>query len=134
MRYGKALNAERAFKALAALIVFLISFSIPVFISLYVMEDARDTRIKMDMNSLKNWAQVYRMEEGSYGGFEANPELNVFFEDIKSMNGEAKIFVGEDYESYCVRVIFRKGSLCVDNSGYIGKDKGICSPSVTKCD
>ena len=134
MRYGKSFNIEKIFNTLAVLVVFLVSFLIPVFVSLFIMEDARNARIKMDMSSLKNWAQVYQMEEGDYRGLEMSRELNVFFEDIKSMKGEVKVFVGQNYESYCTRVIFKKGSLCVDNSGQMGKDKGICSSSVTRCD
>ena len=134
MRYDKALNSKTLSNAFAVLIVFLVSFSIPVFVCLFVMEDAKNARIKMDVGSLKNWAQVYQMEDGNYKGLETNGKLKMFFEDIKSMDGEAKVFVGKDYKSYCARVIFKKGSLCIDNSGYLGKDKGVCSSSITKCD
>lgn len=130
---AKALNVKRFFRASAALIVFLISFSIPVIIAFNVRERAMDMRIKMDMGQLKNWAEVYRLTNKSYKGFENDPDLYRFFEDIKSMNGEARIFIGKNHDSYCSTVFFKKGSFCIDDSGYTGRDNGICSFENTRC-
>jgi len=131
---SRVLNFQRFFKALAVLIVFLISFSIPVCISFRVQEQAKNVRIKMDMGQLRNWAEVYRLTNKSYKGLETSPDLYRVFEDIKLMDGDAKVFVGNNYNSYCTRVSFKKGSFCIDDSGYIGKDNGICSSDTTKCD
>lgn len=131
---SQPLNLKRLFKALAVLIVFLISFSIPVVVAFNLEETAKDMRIKMDMGQLKNWAEVYRLENKSYEGFEKDPDLYRFFEDIGEMDGEVKIFINQNHESYCSRVFFKRGSFCIDNNGYFGEDKGICSSEYTKCD
>jgi len=133
MMESRVLNLQRFFKALALLIVFLVFFSIPVMVALSIEEDARNTRIRMDMNQLKNWAEVYRLTNKSYEGFENDLDLFRVFEDVKSMGGEIKIFVNENDDSYCSRVFFRKGSFCIDDSGYTGKDYGNCSSVFTKC-
>ena len=131
---SRALNLKRFFKALALLIVFLISFSIPVVIAFNLEEQAKNMRIKMDMGQLKNWAEVYHLTNKSYEGFEKDPNLYRFFEDIEAMDGEAEIFINQNYESYCSRVFFKRGSFCIDDAGYFGKDEGICSSGYTKCD
>ena len=130
---SRVLNCQRFFKALALLIVFLVFFSIPVMVAFNIEEDARNIRIRMDMNQLKNWAEVYRLTNKSYQGFENDPDLSRVFEDIKSMKGEVNIFVSENNDSYCSRVFFRKGSFCIDDSGYTGKDDGNCSSTFAKC-
>ncbi len=127
-------NIERVFRASAILVVFLISFSIPVGISFAVQEDARNMRIKMDMEQLRNWGEVYHLENKSYRGMENDDNIKKVFADIKEMKGATSIFVGKDHNSYCVKAIFRKGSWCVDNTGHAGKDDGVCSQYVTKCD
>jgi hypothetical protein len=126
-------NLQGLLKIIAVLAVFLVFFSIPVLLFWQTQEQAKNIRITMDMKQLKNWSEVYRIENKNYKGFEKNPDLNRFFEDIKSMEGEARIFVSNDYNAYCARVLFKKGSFCVDNLGYSGKDNGICSPGATKC-
>ena len=131
---SQALNLKRFFKALAVLIVFLISFSIPVVIAFNLEEQAKEMRIKMDMGQLKNWAEVYNLTNKSYEGFEKDPDLYRFFEDIELMDGEAKIFINQNYESYCSRVFFKRGSFCIDDTGHLGKDEGICSSEHTRCD
>lgn len=127
------LSNKRFLKGLAVLIVFLISFSIPVIISFVIQEDAKNMRIKLDMGQLRNWAEVYRLENKNYKGFEIDPDIERAIKDIKDMSGSVHIFVGKKYDSYCVKAVFRKGSFCVDDSGYVGKDGGVCSPHVTKC-
>lgn len=130
----EARNIQKIFKALAALFVFLISFSIPVLICMNVEEDARNARIRMDMGQIRNWAEVYKLNNKTYEGLGDDPDLKRSFEDIGSMGGTVSVFVGEQHGSYCARVFFRKGSFCVDSSGYAGKDKGICSPATANCD
>lgn len=131
---SEVLNIKRFFKASAVLIVFLISFSIPVVIAFNLEEQAKNTRIKMDMGQLMNWAQVYEVQNKSFKGFEVDPNLSQFFKDIESMNGKVNIFVSQDYKEYCSKVFFKKGSFCIDSFGYSGKDKGVCSIENTKCD
>lgn len=127
-------NIKKIFKALAALFVFLASFSVPVLICRSVEEDARNARIRMDMGQIRNWAEVYELKNKTYEGLGDNPELKRSFNDIGSMGGSVSVFVGEQHDSYCARVFFRKGSFCVDSSGYAGKDRGICSSAMTNCD
>ena len=131
---AEARNIQKIFKAIAALFVFLISFSIPILICRSVEEDARNARIRMDMGQIRNWAEVYELENKTYEGLENDRELKRSFEDIGSMGGAVSVFVGEQHDSYCARVFFRKGSFCVDSSGYAGKDKGNCSSSRARCD
>jgi hypothetical protein len=99
--------------------------------SLAVQEQAKNMRIKMDMGQIRNWAEVYKLENKTYWGFEKDVDLERALADIKAMEGNAEIFVKGN--SYCVKVFFKKGSFCVDSSGYIGKDNGICSDKVVNC-
>jgi len=131
---NQALNLQKLFKVSAVLIVFLVFFSIPVIIGYRMEEKARDMRIKMDMGQLKNWAEVYRLTNKSYEGFENDPDLARFFEDIEAMGGEVNIFIGENNDSYCAEVFFRKCSYCIDNSGYMTEDNGVCSSETPRCD
>lgn len=130
----EAANIQKIFKALAALFVFLVSFSIPIFFCMKVEGEARNMRIRMDMGQIRNWAEVYKMENKNYKEFGSDPDLDRAFEDIRSMGGDVSIFVGKDDNSYCARVFFDKGSFCVDNSGYMGRDSGKCSSEKTRCD
>jgi len=130
----EAANLQKIFKALAAFFVFLISFSIPVLFCINVEREARNTRIRMDMGQIRNWAEVYELKNKTYEGFENDSELARAMEDIRSMGGEASVFVAEDHGSYCVKVIFKEGSFCIDSRGYIGKDAGRCSSIETRCD
>jgi len=124
---------EKFFRRLAVLVVFLVSFSIPILISIIIQEDARNVRIKMDMGQMRDWAEVYSIENNDYKGLGTDPDIERFLGDIKDMKGNVNIFVGKNYNSYCAIVSFKKGSFCVDASGYIGRDRGICSPHVTRC-
>lgn len=130
---SEALNVKKTFKALAALIVFLISFSIPVLTSLAIQERARSMRIRMDMGQIRNWAEVYKLKNRTYKGLEKDASLKGAFENIESMDGEVVIFIGKKYDSYCAKVVFKKDSFCVDDSGYLGKDKGVCSSESASC-
>lgn len=131
---SQALNLQKFFKALSVLVVFLVFLSIPIIIGFRLDQQARDMRIKMDMGQLKNWAEVYRLTNKSYEGFENDPDLARFFDDIESMGGEVDIFIGENNDSYCARVFFRKCSYCIDNSGYMTEDSGVCSSETPHCD
>lgn len=131
---SQALNLQKLFKALAVLVVFLVFLSIPIIVGFRLEQQARDMRIKMDMGQLKNWAEVYRLTNKSYEGFENDPDLARFFDDIESMGGEVEIFIGENNDSYCARVFFSNSSFCIDDSGYITEDNGVCSSETSHCD
>jgi hypothetical protein len=129
----KSLNIGRLFKALAVLVVFTISISIPLGISFSMQESAKNVRIIMGMGQIRNWAEVHRLDNKNYKGFEDNPELKRALKDIEDMGGKAYVFVAGNYNSYCIKVYFKKGSSCVDDSGYIGKDNGVCSSRIARC-
>ncbi|MFA5714503.1 MAG: hypothetical protein WC998_02020 [Candidatus Paceibacterota bacterium] len=130
---SRSLNIGRFFKASAVLVVFTISISIPLGISFSVQESARNVRIMMDMRQIRDWAEVHQLGNKNYKGFEDNSELKRVFKDIEDMGGKAYIFVAGNYNSYCIKVDFKKGSRCIDNSGYIGKDNRVCSSYITRC-
>jgi hypothetical protein len=118
------------------LVVFAISLSLPLYVSYKTQQNAKVMRVKMDMNQLRNWAEVYKVENESYTGLGDNKEIKRVFEDIKSMDGTALIFVSDDGTKFCCRTDFsnrKLGNWCVDDSGYIG-DNGKCNTDYFQCD
>jgi hypothetical protein len=130
----RVLNAKKLFKATAILIVFIIGFSIPFFIITSIQDDAKNTRIKMDMNQLKLWAETYGLQRDNYKGLDEDREIIRVVEDIKSAGGDCSIFVNSNNVKYCAETSLTKenmGKWCADSSGQIGK--GICSKETYKC-
>ena len=120
---------------LAVLIVFGSSLAMPLFLSYKAQEKAKEMRVRMDMSQLKNWAQVYQLNNQDYAGFDNDVEIKRVFVDIKSMDGVANIFISRDSSRYCCQVSFsdkKMGTWCVDDSGYVGAD-GKCNKSNVKC-
>jgi hypothetical protein len=133
---GQSEKIKKFFKALAVLVVFFSSFSVPMYLSYKAQEKAKEVRVKMDMSQLKNWAMVYELENSNYAGFENNSEIKRVFNDIESMNGTAYIFISDDFKKYCYQTNFsnkKLGTWCVDYSGYVGK-KGNCKQNNISCE
>lgn len=132
---GQSEKIKKFFKALAVLVVFFSSFSVPFYLSYQTQERAKEARIKMDMGQLKNWAMVYELQNNDYEGLENDKEIKRVFEDIKSMGGNAYIFVSKDHKKYCCQTNFldkRFGSWCVDYTGRVGND-GKCDKNNIQC-
>jgi hypothetical protein len=120
---------------LAVLVVFTVSLLLPLYISYKTQQHAKVIRVKMDMNQLRNWAEVYKIENNNYTGLEDDKEIKRVFEDIKSMGGLAIIFVSEDNTMFCCRTNFsntRLGSWCIDSFGHVGGD-GKCTANHIQC-
>jgi len=127
---------KKFFKALAVLVVFFSSLSVPLYISYKTQENARQMRVKMDMSQLKNWAEIYEVNNGNYLGLENDSNVLRSFEDIELMGGYTHIVVSSDSIKYCCQTRFAKkalGTWCVDSSGYMGKDGG-CDINNISCE
>jgi hypothetical protein len=124
---GDSEKIKKFFRALAVLVVFFSSLSVPLYISYKTQENAKQMRIKMDMSQLKNWAEIYEVNSGNYFGLDNDSNVDGVFKDIESMGGSAHIIVSSDSIKYCCQTRFIKkelGTWCVDSSGYMGKDGG----------
>lgn len=131
---GEADKIKSFWKALAILIVFLGSFSFPFYCSFKAKEVAIELRIRMDMNQLKNWAEIYRLKHGTYSGLNDDLEVKRVFADIESMGGTVKITVDGDNEKYCSQSLFIKKDIetwCIDSSGHMGV--GACDSEAVSC-
>jgi len=132
---GDSEKVKKLFRALAVLVVFFVSLSVPLYISYKTQERAKEIRIKMDMSQLKNWAEIYEIKNGSYIGLENDLEVKKVFEDIESMGGVPNIFVSNDANEYCCQTEFKKklGVWCLDSSSYLGRDGG-CNVNNISCE
>lgn len=127
---------KKLFVGLAVLVVFVLSLSVPLYLSYKAQEKAKEMRVKMDMSQVRNWAQVYEINNQTYRNFEKDSELIKVFKDINSMGGVADIFISKDSSKYCCQVQFTNKSLgtwCVDDSGYVGAN-GQCEKNNIKCE
>jgi len=132
---GETQKIKKFFKALAVLVVFFSSLSVPIFISYKTQMKAQEIRIKMDMGQIKNWATIYQLKNNNYYGLDRDSEINRVFEDIKLMGGEARIFVSKDARKYCCQAKFSDnsfGSWCVDYTGSVGGN-GKCEEDNIQC-
>lgn len=124
-------NLKKYLKVLAIFVVFAACFSIPFYCSYLTQKGAKVAMIKMDASQLRNWAQIYRLNNGSYIGLENDYEFSRVIEGAKRMNGEAVVYTSAD--SYCSVLSLERESFCTDSSGFVGKDEGVCSPDSVKC-
>jgi fructose-1,6-bisphosphatase len=132
---GETQKIKKFFKALAVLVVFFSSLSVPIFISYKTQMKAQEIRIKMDMGQIKNWATIYQLNNNNYYGLDRDSEINRVFEDIKLMDGDAHLFISKDFRKYCCQTNFldkKLGKWCVDYSGNIGIN-GECDKVNTRC-
>lgn len=116
-----ARNIEMLAKGIAVLVVFIISISLPLAISNSLQERARDAVIRSSFNQIKNWAQIYVIRNGTYEGLAMDLEIRKVVEHIYLQGGSCLIF-GNNNE-YCAKTTFnngKRGTLCIDSSGYIG--------------
>ncbi len=133
---GDSEKIKKFFRTLAVLVVFVSSLSVPLYISYKTQENAKQMRVKMDMSQLKNWAEIYEVNNGNYLGLENDSNVLRVFKDIESMGGNTHIVVNSDSIKYCCQTKFTKKELgvwCVDSSGYMGKDGG-CDINNISCE
>lgn len=132
---GQSEKIKKFFQALAVLVVFFSSLSMPLYLSYKAQGKAKQVRVKMEMGQLKNWGMIYQIENGSYNGLSNDPEIKKVFNDIKSMGGDAYIFISKDSKRYCCQANFLEkelGSWCVDHTGSL-QSNGKCDASNIKC-
>jgi hypothetical protein len=119
---GESEKIKKLFKGLAVLVVFLSSLFMPLCLSYKAQEKAKEMRVKMDMSQLRNWAEVYELNNQDYAGLENDLEIQRVFKSIESMGGVASIFVSSDSKKYCSQANFsnkKLGTWCVDDSGNV---------------
>lgn len=133
---GESEKIKKLFIGLAVLIIFCSSLAMPLYLSYKAQEKAKEMRVKMDMSQVSNWAQVYKINNQDYFGFDQDIELQRVFKDIASMDGTANIFISKDSKKYCCQVQFENknlGTWCVDDSGHAGAN-GQCEKNNIKCE
>jgi len=136
MSFGEPEKIKKLFRALAVLVVFFSSMSLPLYLSYRTQENAKVIRVKMDMNQLNNWAKIYEVQNNDYIGFDNSKDVKRVFKDIESMGGVAHIFISKDGEKYCCKTEFlnkKLGTWCIDNFGSVGGD-GKCSANYVQCE
>jgi hypothetical protein len=124
---------ERLFKALAVLVMFLISFSAPIFVVSIIQSNAKDVRIKSNIKQIDLWAEVYQIQNESYLEMDNNEEMKRIILDINLSGGDGHIYINKNGSSFCATSKLRnkKSSWCVDSAGYSGV--GNCSQDKVKC-
>jgi hypothetical protein len=122
-------NREMLFKCLATLSVFSVCFLTPIFAVKLISSSARNSIIKMDMSTLRNWAEVYKVKNANYGGMSGFEDTQRVVEDIEKQGGSCRIF--EDGNHYCAVASLNdmKGHWCIDDAGYIGREYSGCTGS-----
>jgi len=124
---------KKIFKVFAVLIVFIVSFSIPVFIFNDIKNKAESLRIKTEINQAKLWAEVYGLEKGTYKGLEKDEEINKIMLYIKYLGASSEILIKDDDKGYCINGgLKNKENWCVDYTGFVGE--GICLKDSAECD
>jgi len=124
---------KKIFKVAAVLIVFIVSFSIPIFIVNNIKDNAKSLMIKTEINQVKLWAEVYGLQNGTYEGMENNQEINKIMLYIKYLGANSEILIKDDNKGYCINGgLKNKENWCVDYTGFVGE--GICLKDSAKCD
>ena len=122
-------NREMLFRCLAALSVFSICFLTPIFAIKIISSSAKNSIIRMDMSTLRNWAEVYKVKNGDYGGRNGFEDIQRVVEDIEKQGGLCRIFEGGNHYCAVASLNDAKGYWCVDDTGYIGRDYSGCTGS-----
>jgi len=123
-------------RTVSVLVVFFVSFSIPLMIWKAVERNAKDARLMMEMGTAKNWAELYRIKNDDYQSFDSDIEMRKVLDDIESMDAEGLIIVSDSGEEYCFETSFRDKKTkpwCVDSTGYLGEGMGLCSKGHANC-
>jgi hypothetical protein len=112
----------RLFKGAAIIIVFVISAMFPILICNELRKSGMTLLIRQDLETVNNWATLYKIEKSNYKGLENYFEIVKKEADIKDKGGKMQIFVSANGDTFCVRsTLTTKGSWCVDSKGYSGK-------------
>lgn len=128
---GDSEKLKKYLKILALFVVFFACFSIPFYCCYLTQENAKVAVVKMNAGQIRNWAQIYHLNNKSYLGLQDDYEIGRVLSGVREMNGEATIFA--DNDSYCAVLSFKRASFCVDNMGFVGEDDGACSQQSIKC-
>ena len=130
MDYGVK-NIEVIFEGFVVLIVFGISFFTPLVISRMALGVAMDAVIRIELNNIRNWGEIYKLKNGNYGGLNNDKEIKRIGADIKIQGGRLSLF--ENKTNYCAKSKLRNGFWCVDDSGYGGSGYSNCADKHYRC-
>ena len=120
------------------LAVFGVSMAMPIGIFYQLRISANNAIIQQNMESVKNWAMIYKIKKGDYVGLEKNVEIVRKKKDLKDLGTSFAIHIDSAGKSYCATTNllgFSKNKIyCVDSFGYSGIDGQTCDNSATpKC-
>ncbi|HOS87888.1 MAG TPA: hypothetical protein PL093_00355 [Candidatus Pacearchaeota archaeon] len=125
------------FRSLSAIIVFGLSFSIPIFIFQQLKISAYNTIIQQNMESFKNWAMIYNIKKNTYQGLLTDINIIKEQEEIKKIGSKIDIYIDSNGQSYCAKTNFiglsKNKIYCVDSFGYSGYDGYCGSLDIPKC-
>jgi hypothetical protein len=113
---------ERLLKGAAVTIVFLIFALIPIIVSNELRKSGMSLLIREDLGTVRNWGELYRINNGDYRGFGSYFEVTKKVADIKEKGGRMEVFVDPNGDEFCAKAILftSKGGWCVDSRGYSG--------------
>lgn len=116
-------------------VVFLFFFSIPVLTINQIKKVDNENKVKNDFKQIEAWAQIYKIQNGTFEGFENDIEIRMIKIDLIATTGEEmQMFFDDNYNSFCVKARTNKDNVyCIDDSGYMGKDASGCYQGSGRC-
>ena len=131
---------QRGFTLIELLVVIAIIGILAsiVLVSLAGARDrARDARIQADLSQLRSVGEIFRDDNDTYDGLDADPDENTVATDIADQGGTYTIFIADpppvsDGATYCAYSTLnaRPGVFCVDSAlraDYYAAVPGTCA-------
>lgn len=130
---------KKAFTLIELLVVIgiIAILAAVVLVSLGGAQDrAKDARITSDMNQLRNVAEIYKSENGSYTGLDSDSEENTLATDIAAQGGTYVININGTGTAYCAQATLNSGKFWCIDSNLTSKqfDATTCSATDFICD
>lgn len=121
-------------RAVALTVVFVVFFTIPIFVFNHLKESANNVLIQRDLETIRNWAEIDKIKKGNYSGLANEIEIIRKKIDIKVLGGELELYISPKKNSYCAKSKFsgskKKQVWCVDSTGYSGLSLNGCTSEI----
>ncbi|MCK9393180.1 MAG: hypothetical protein WCX30_00620 [Candidatus Paceibacterota bacterium] len=99
-----------------------------------IQKTDNEKKIKYDLRQLESWAQVYKMKNSDFKGFDEDMEIKMIKIDLVAATGNpVEINFDDNYEIYCIKAIKDKKTYCIDDTGDLVEDGTGCKPGTGTC-